>query len=411
MNTKIRVIDSPMGSGKTCYIFKEIDEHPDQKYIYVTPYIKECERIQKNINQHSFKLPVDKYCKQTSLEELLRNGEDVAISHKLFMESSFSKQTREAIHNYGYSLILDEEIDVIEPVQISEHDINILIESKCISISETDKRVIWMKKDYKGKYKTYKSIIENGSVIYYRNKLFLWILPAGTLQYFSEITIMTFMFIGSHLDHYLRKNNYSYDLFYIDSKHVLVNGMQDLTEFKRHAAGLISIYDGKLNNVGELETSLSASWYKNSKVKQQHIVLANNARTYFEKVQKCKVDNAIWTMFKSNSNDTIKKSQYRYPVRNYITCDSPCNCRATNEYSHKHCAAYLINVYDHPFIQGYFRDFGISVDNNLIALSRMLQWIWRTGIRNGEPINIYIPSSRMRRLLTDWLNDRAEQTA
>lgn len=33
----------------------------------------------------------------------------------------------------------------------------------------------------------------------------------------------------------------------------------------------------------------------------------------------------------------------------------------------------------------------------------MVQWIWRSRIRKGENINIYIPSIRMRKLLDAWM--------
>ena len=46
-----------------------------------------------------------------------------------------------------------------------------------------------------------------------------------------------------------------------------------------------------------------------------------------------------------------------------------------------------------------------EIDENKYALSEMIQWIWRSAIRNGEDIYIYIPSRRMRDLLLEWLND------
>ena len=46
----------------------------------------------------------------------------------------------------------------------------------------------------------------------------------------------------------------------------------------------------------------------------------------------------------------------------------------------------------------------IKVDENSYALSELLQWIWRSQIRNGEPITIYIPSKRMRESLKNFLN-------
>ena len=39
----------------------------------------------------------------------------------------------------------------------------------------------------------------------------------------------------------------------------------------------------------------------------------------------------------------------------------------------------------------------------MYALSTMLQWIWRSAIRRGEEIWLYVPSRRMRTLLKDWM--------
>ena len=34
----------------------------------------------------------------------------------------------------------------------------------------------------------------------------------------------------------------------------------------------------------------------------------------------------------------------------------------------------------------------------------MLQWLWRSALRDGKHIILYIPSKRMRDLLKAWLN-------
>ena len=44
------------------------------------------------------------------------------------------------------------------------------------------------------------------------------------------------------------------------------------------------------------------------------------------------------------------------------------------------------------------------MNEDLYSLSELIQWIYRSRIRNGEKINLYIPSKRMRELLIDWLN-------
>ena len=52
----------------------------------------------------------------------------------------------------------------------------------------------------------------------------------------------------------------------------------------------------------------------------------------------------------------------------------------------------------------FYQRHNIKVNEDMYALSTMIQWIWRSAIRDGKDINIYIPSKRMRTLLVDWIN-------
>ena len=45
------------------------------------------------------------------------------------------------------------------------------------------------------------------------------------------------------------------------------------------------------------------------------------------------------------------------------------------------------------------------MEENEYALGEMIQWIWRSAIRDGKEIWIYVPSRRMRELLKQWLID------
>ena len=47
---------------------------------------------------------------------------------------------------------------------------------------------------------------------------------------------------------------------------------------------------------------------------------------------------------------------------------------------------------------------GGKIDHNAFALSEMVQWVWRSAIRDGNPITLYIPSDRMYHLFTNWLD-------
>ena len=48
---------------------------------------------------------------------------------------------------------------------------------------------------------------------------------------------------------------------------------------------------------------------------------------------------------------------------------------------------------------------GVNVLEDKYALSVMIQWIWRSAIRDGKEVWIYIPSKRMRNLLKDWIEE------
>ena len=59
-------------------------------------------------------------------------------------------------------------------------------------------------------------------------------------------------------------------------------------------------------------------------------------------------------------------------------------------------------------VKAYLQDYGLELDavpdDDQFALSEMVQWLWRTRIRNDQPIDVYILSSRMQKLLSSWLN-------
>lgn len=79
------------------------------------------------------------------------------------------------------------------------------------------------------------------------------------------------------------------------------------------------------------------------------------------------------------------------------------NARATNEFQHKSTCIYFANIYVNPLTKNFFHKQGVEVNVDLYALSELLQWIFRS--RTGEPINVYIPSVRMRTLLERYLNN------
>ena len=48
---------------------------------------------------------------------------------------------------------------------------------------------------------------------------------------------------------------------------------------------------------------------------------------------------------------------------------------------------------------------GTALVSTIPALDKLVQWIFRSQLRDNLPINIYIPSSRMRELLNKWIHN------
>lgn len=78
--------------------------------------------------------------------------------------------------------------------------------------------------------------------------------------------------------------------------------------------------------------------------------------------------------------------------------------RASNKYRDRTSIAYPVNRYINTGVKNFFIKHNVEIDEDGFALSEMLQFIWRSAIRDGKEIWIYIPSVRMRNLLKMWID-------
>lgn len=397
----IKIWDSLMGSGKTTRAIKEIEQNPEQNHIVLVKYLDEAERIIRACPRAEFHQPdASKYgSKQAHFHELLRDGKNIVTTHQLFKDLSITKNEHKLISRYGYKLYMDETIEVIEPLNISSHDRKEIMER--YAEAGGDGLVKWTDKDYTGNHDSIKRQIENKAIYLYRDKTFLWLFPIELITSFREITVMTFLFEGSHMRAYLDLHGLGYEYWHIQD-HELVKGKQDLRPELPGIRGLIDICEGNLNDIGDHRTALSSTWHKNNKQKVRTLEL--NARNYFERKRGAKAEEAQWTTFKSVQRRTDKPPSLC--GKHYVSSFVPLNAVSTNDHDRRLHLAYLVNVFEHPSITMWFRDQGITLNEDLYALSQMLQWIWRSAIRRGERISVYVPSRRMRQLLIDFLEQR-----
>ena len=385
-----------MGSGKTSWSIQCINRNVFDNFLYITPFLDEVNRIIKNSNR-DFKQPINKgNGKLDSINELLVCQSDIASTHELFKH--LDEESRENIKEGHYTLILDEVLNVIEPYDnIRNDDMKLLKESGCVTVDD-DGFVIWNKEkmDYDTKYNEIKILADNRSLIYINQKLLLWRYPPEIFTLFDKIYILTYLFESSILKNYFDLYQIEYDQKSISEQ----DGEYHITDFFVPDTSIyikkINIYDGKLNdNVYQKINGLSVTWFR-AKINQDNIKqIKRNLYNYFSNILNAKAETIMWTTFKDYKN-RLKGKGYSNQFVSY-------NCRSTNDYDDRFNMAYCVNVYLHPGITQFFKQRGINIDEDLYGLSEMIQWIWRSRIRKGENINIYIPSMRMRNLLNAWM--------
>lgn len=397
--SKITIVDSPMGSGKTTWAIQNLlNVHPIDNYIYITPYLEEADRVINATTGHKhFIAPQNKgKGKLASINNLLSNEDDIVATHELFKH--LNSESHAYIQQSHYTLILDEVLDVISPYNIKSDDLELLLDGRWIHIDE-EGFVIWdnEKKGYDSTFEEVKRLAENRSLVCVNGTILLWRYPPEIFNMFDSVYILTYLFEASILCAYFKYNNISYIKKSISKSQ---NGNIEMCDFYKFDASifsqLITVYEGNMNeNILQKKTCMSKQWFNNNENKKYVKILKNNTYNYFHNLLKAKSNTVMWTCFK----DDINKLKGEGYSKGHVSC----NCRSTNEYGDRYNLAYLINKYLNPGIPAYFAKKGIDVDVDLYALSEMLQWIWRSRIRNGEHINIYIPSNRMRNLLTRWL--------
>lgn len=161
----------------------------------------------------------------------------------------------------------------------------------------------------------------------------------------------------------------------------------------------IHLYSGhKLNAIGDDRLALSHSWFSKSDPKLIG-KLANNTVNFFRHKCDAPANYRFWSAT-STFKDALRRKSFQSP-QSFV----PHNARAVNAYRHCYALAYLINIFPNPKIVSYFKSYGIQFNNDALATSTMVQWLWRSRLRCGQEIWLYLPSSRMRKLLYKWVKE------
>lgn len=409
---KITVVDAICGAGKTSWAIQHMKEPFEGKFIYVTPYLTEIKRVIESTDE-DFKEPSsnnDKGSKVEGLRNLVIRGENIVCTHELF--KLCDKETLELIKEVGYTLVLDEVLNVINPIKITSSDLKILVDTKTIEVNPETGFIEWLEDNYKGKFEELKHLSKNDNLFLFNNTFVFWTLHHESFEAFEKIYILTYLFDGQIQRYYYDLHGFTYQkksVTKVGDRYKLVDYDSKLDNREKIASRL-NIYEDKgksrLNsNYCKKPTynMFSSTWLK--KCDSETLDRINkNIRSFFT-VVKGNTKNSYWTTVKDVAL-SLKNSKSTYYKTNKKDNFVSVNIRATNEYKNCTACAYIYNRFMNPIEKAFFEFHGVKVDEDILAVSDLVQFLFRGTIRNDQLNtiqNVYIPSIRMRDLLYKFL--------
>ncbi|WP_438312443.1 hypothetical protein [Sporosarcina sp. FA9] len=419
--TTINVVDAPCGYGKTSWAIQYMNSMPNEthKFIYVTPFLEEVERVLSAVTNRQFFDPMarDGSTKLDDLHNILREGKDICTTHALFQMANH--QTRELLSVNKYTLILDEVINVIEQIRLRKDDLKLLINANAVSIVKRENGLNYVNwnecLESDTKYNDIKNMAFTGNLMYGDKSALIWNFPCEIFLLFENVFILTYLFGGQIQRAYydLHRVKYIYlSVKVVESIYELVPYDKRVVYDKELLRERIIIHDGNLNDIGEKRNSFSKAWFQKPSNKDSITKLRNNARNYLMNICKATGDEVMWTTIKGDKVKGDKgKIMIKVTPKGYANSFVPMTSRATNQYKDRTYLAYLVNRYMNPIVKDFFEQNNVVINEETWALSELVQWLWRSGIRDDKKISVYIPSKRMRELFVKFLNSEVYEEA
>lgn len=425
----VKVIDAIMGTGKSTAATNYINEQcASRKILYVTEYLPEAKRIALACPQAHMEEPTEKKSvagrtKTQHFRELVTAGANVSCSHALFRWCP--QDILDGLREQNYIVIIDEVMDIFEDADVTMGGIDFMVAAEALIRTELDESGDIVRYDLNpGKNFQVKELLplfnklgrqpilqikeieerKNAKAKLYSKQ---WMLPKELFEVSDDIFILTYLFDGSPLRSFLQINEIPVEHWCVTKRDGrLTFGSNDpyIPEYVHDIKNKLHICrNEKRNAIGDKYEALSVNWFKRERKpakKAKLEELRTNIRWFMrdcKEVPKHKASERMWTCFKQGSKHIVDDG--------YTRADVPFNKRATNEFRNRKVLAYCANVFAKPGLKKFCELYGVTYNEDEFALSTLVQWIWRSAIRDGEEVWLYVPSSRMRNLLDAWLDE------
>lgn len=407
----IKVCDALCGAGKTSACIRMMNERTDARFIFVTQFLSEVERIKEKCKARKFLSPEGDLesgmTKLKDIRQLLKEGRNIATTHSLF--TSYTEDIKQLVSEKEYILVLDETVNTFNMSGLKPCDINLLKNHDIIRAE--DGHVEWSYSEYEsddydgeGKFSEEVKLARSKNLLEYDGRYLFWSIPPELFACFKEAYVLTYLFHAQLLRYFFDLYGFKYEL-------IGVKGAGGKYEFcdigemdrRRDLRDKIHILEHKkLNEIGAKRTDLSVSSYTLNHHEEGEGLcdkMRRNLVNLFRNIFKAPAEETMWTVFKDCRSLVAAKG--------FASSFVPYNKRASNEYANRRYLAYCVNNFARPWEARYYREHGVDVDQDTYALSIIVQWIFRSAIRKGEEVWVYVPSARMRSLLKQWLENLA----
>ena len=403
MQSTVTICDYPCGSGKTTSMIEGF--RSDRKYLVIVPLLTEVDRVVEWSKSTPFQQPHandnNAPTKTESLESMVLQGQNIVATHSLF--ERLVHLARQGLLS-DYDVIIDEVPEVVRSVSskskvsIEEFYLNtgyMTVDTKTGLVSPTAK---WwsMRDDVDDTLSTTILNYANTGCLYLlEGHLFIWAMPKELLTAGRTTTILTYKSEGSVLSSYLKK---------LDVPVEVANDNQLEEAFKRKAAELITIRDIPALSRLSLSYKGQLAGMSNSKYCRTFVNALKNLRG--RQLKSVPAENILITCAKDGwykGGDEKVAGPFASGSKLFQGANwLPKVTRGTNDYAQCSHLIYLYNQHVNPYVARWLEDNSKAFDD-AYALTELIQWVWRSRVRKGQPITLYLPSPRMRRLMEEWM--------
>lgn len=409
--TPVTIRDRHCGYGKSTDIIKSLT--PDRSYLIVLPLQTEVERF---IDEAPIDLvqPSDKGThsrKRDHLRELLMGGHSVVTTHALFSDVAYLAKEGLLL---GYDVIVDEVLSVAQCVTqelltpgakakgVTTKSWKGLYLDHGFATVDPDTGLVQPTEEWEEKQdlpelsKPLFNMAKAESLFSVGDNVLVWELPPILLKAVGSLTILTFLAEGSLMASFMRRNRikFTHD-----------RDLSSEQKFREEAKRLIEVRD--MPSVNQLRFSFKG---QQTMSKENHKTVSTALKKTRERllhgIDKDQImitcSKSMWYAANGRPGPFASGSRM-FEGTHWV----PNTTRGTNNYRHCSHLFYLWDQNLNPRI-AEFLGTHTQRHRDMYAVSELIQWVYRSRVRDGEPITLFMPSSRMRRLLQRWLDGDLE---